>query len=102
MKSLILGACLLVLAVSNAYASEYVTKGDYPACATKASLNEAITALGNKDSAHFGSLSDCAIIRAGLRAVMIDPGVLKSKVRIFTPNDKSLVLWTRNLNIQKR
>lgn len=97
MRMLIAGT-LSLLMVATAQAQ--TTKGSYAACLTEAKLDEATRAINKRDQRWFESIGGCVITKAGLNVRVIERGWLTSKVRIFTPDGNSLIMYTPSENIR--
>lgn len=85
-----------------ASAEQYVTSGDYVACISEDAYDEATKALAARDQQWFKSIRGCVITNPGLKLTIVDRGFSTSKVRIFTPDGNSMVLWTPSENIKRR
>lgn len=97
MRMLIVGALSLMMAAA---AHAETTKGSYAACLTEAKLDEATRAINKRDQRWFESIGGCVITKAGLQMRVIERGWLRSKVRIFTPDGNSLIMYTPSENIR--
>lgn len=92
----------LFLAVAAYGAQQGLTAGPYPACTSEAKLMAAAQALKAKDEQGFGSIGGCVITRPGLKLVVLSAGKTASKVELFSPSGKGMVVWTDNKNIVRQ
>jgi hypothetical protein len=90
---------LLFLANPAQSAEQAVTTGPYPACTSEAKLKEATQALKANDEQRFNSIGGCVITKPGLDANVLSRGKTVSKVELFSPSGKGLVVWTDTKNI---
>ena len=90
---------MLLLANPARSAEQAVTTGPYPACTSEAKLREATQALKTNDEQRFNSIGGCVITRPGLNANVLSRGKTVSKVELFSPAGKGLVVWTDTRNI---
>jgi len=79
----------------------FVTRGDTPACLTEAALDEANKALIAQDAGWFRSLDECILTKAGLKVRYIARGISTSKIRIFTGDGDSELMWILSYGVMQ-
>jgi hypothetical protein len=74
--------------------AQYVTERGRLMCTSPNSLKEAQEAVDKRDKAWLDSIKECTQSRPGLKAEMIQNGVLTAKIRVFDEAGKPTVYWT--------
>ena len=93
---------VLLLAAAPAAAVEYATVGGYPACLTEENYVEAARALAAGDQELFRAIRGCVITKPDIELQLLERGAEVAKIRIYTPEGRSVRLWTSNDNVKER
>lgn len=99
MRTALMLAALIVIALPAAAASTWETAAAYPACVSESLYNEAWSALRRGDAAHFMALKGCILTKKGIRVGLIDRGPGWAKVRLIDTDGQSVVVYTHPSNI---
>ena len=93
---------VLLLTATPAGAVEYATAGGYPACLTEENYAEAARARAAGDQELFRAIPGCVITKPDIALQLLDRAGDVAKIRIYSPEGRSVRLWTSNANVRER
>jgi hypothetical protein len=94
LKIAIVIACLAGPGLAADKDPEYVTERGRLMCTSPQSLKDAQEAVEKRDKVWLDSLKECTQSRPGLKAEIIQGGVLIAKIRVFDEAGKPTIYWT--------
>lgn len=104
MRFLSLSLATLLLGVPARAADKdaaYETESGHLVCTTPASLREAQEAINKRDKAWLDSIKECSQSKAGLKAEIIQGGMLTAKIKVYDANGRSTIYWTSPTTVKE-
>lgn len=98
------GLVAMLVALSGTAAAadaEYVTEGRRLMCTTSDGLKEAERAISAGDKRWFDGIKECIQSRPGLKAEIIQQGVLVARVRVWDEDGKPTDYYTAPTNLKE-
>jgi hypothetical protein len=94
MRCLVITLAVLLAGALPARAADYVTERGHLICTSLPSLRDAREAVSNRDRNWLESIKECSQSEGGLKAELLQEGVLTTKIKIYQDNGQSVIYWT--------
>ena len=102
MRSLKISLAMLVLPMPGLAADpEYVTERGRLMCTSPASLSDAQKAVETRDKVWLDSIKECTQSRPGLKAEIMQGGVLTAKIKVYDETGKWTIYWTSPTTVKE-
>ena len=80
---------------------EYVTERGRLMCTSPQALRDAQEAVNKRDKVWLDSLKECTQSRPGLKAEIMQGGVLTAKIRVYDEGGKPTIYWTSPTTVKE-
>ncbi|MBI3513567.1 MAG: hypothetical protein HY060_05815 [Proteobacteria bacterium] len=104
MRCLKLSLAMLLLPLPGLAAEkdvEYVTERGRLMCTSPQSLNEAQRAVEARDKPWLDSIKECTQSRPGLKAEIMQGGMLTAKIKVYDEAGKWTIYWTSPTTVKE-